>query len=47
MVPFRSSKQRSFLWANHPDIAKRWTVEHGSGIQAAAKRKLMKGKQHG
>lgn len=29
-MPFRSEKQRRFLWANHPDIARRWTNEYGS-----------------
>lgn len=26
-MPFKSEKQRRFLWANRPDIAKRWTNE--------------------
>lgn len=30
-MPFRSTAQRKFLWAKHPEIAKRWTAEHGSG----------------
>jgi hypothetical protein len=29
-MPFVSEKQRRFLWKNHPDIARRWTAEHGS-----------------
>jgi hypothetical protein len=29
-MPFKSEKQRRFLWAKHPDIAKRWTAEYGS-----------------
>ena len=29
-MPFRSEKQRRFLWLKHPDIAKRWTREYGS-----------------
>jgi hypothetical protein len=29
-VPFRSESQRRFLWAKHPEIARRWTEEHGS-----------------
>lgn len=36
-MPFRSSKQRAFLWANHPEIAKRWTDEHGSKIVPSKK----------
>lgn len=29
-MPFKSEKQRRFLWANRPDIAKRWTKKYGS-----------------
>jgi hypothetical protein len=29
-MPFASEKQRRFLWAKHPDLAKRWTAEYGS-----------------
>jgi len=32
-MPFRSAKQRRYLWANEPEIARRWTKEHGSRIQ--------------
>ena len=32
-MPFKSAKQRSFLWSQHPDIARRWTKHYGSGIQ--------------
>jgi hypothetical protein len=31
-MPFRSLKQRKYLWATHPDIARRWTGEYGSKI---------------
>jgi len=31
MPPFQSEAQRRFLWAKHPDIARRWTAEYGSG----------------
>ena len=27
-MPFKSEKQRRFLWAQHPDIAKRWADEY-------------------
>jgi hypothetical protein len=33
-MPFKSKKQRSYLWANHPKIAKKWTKEHGSTVKA-------------
>lgn len=29
-MPFLSSKQERFMWANHPDIARRWASEYGS-----------------
>jgi hypothetical protein len=29
-MPFRSEKQRRFMYANHPEIAKRWSAEYGS-----------------
>ena len=29
-MPFKSEQQRKFLWANHPEIAKRWTEKYGS-----------------
>lgn len=26
-MPFKSEKQRRFMWANHPGIARRWANE--------------------
>ena len=26
-MPFKSSKQRAFMYINHPEIAKRWSKE--------------------
>ena len=31
-MPFRSEKQRRYLWAKEPAIAKKWTKEHGSKV---------------
>ena len=31
-MPFKSEKQRKYLWANEPKIAKDWTEEYGSKI---------------
>lgn len=28
-MPFKSPKQEAFMWAKHPDIAKRWVGEYG------------------
>lgn len=29
-VPFKSEKQRRYMWANHPAIARRWANKYGS-----------------
>ena len=34
-MPFKSEKQRKYLWANEPEIARDWTDTYGSGIQKA------------
>lgn len=44
-MPFKSEKQRRFLWKNEPEIAKRWAHKYGSGvsrsqIKRAAKSRL-------
>jgi len=31
-MPFRSEKQRKFMWVKHPKIAKKWSAEYGSKI---------------
>ena len=31
-MPFKSVKQRRYMWAKHPEIAKRWTKKYGSKI---------------
>ena len=28
-MPFKSEKQRRFMWMKHPKIAKKWTHEKG------------------
>ena len=32
-MPFKSEKQRKYLWANEPAIARDWTDTYGSRIQ--------------
>ena len=40
-MPFKSEKQRKYLWKNHPEIARRWSKEYGSTpLGEAYKRKL-------
>ena len=34
-MPFQSEKQRRYLWANEPEIARDWTETYGSGIAKA------------
>jgi hypothetical protein len=34
-MPFKSEKQRRYLWANEPEIARDWTDTYGSRIAAA------------
>ena len=36
-MPFRSAKQRRFMWANHPQIARRWTKRYGSKVRRKRK----------
>lgn len=38
-MPFRSDAQRKFMYAQHPDIAKRWSAEYGSMPQKNGYRK--------
>lgn len=32
-MPFKSEKQRRYLWMHHPKIAKRWAHKYGSKIR--------------
>jgi hypothetical protein len=34
-MPFQSEKQRRYLWANEPEVARDWTDTYGSGIAKA------------
>ncbi len=38
-MPFKSKAQAGFLWANHPDVAKRWQREAPVDIKALPERK--------
>jgi hypothetical protein len=29
-MPFRSERQRAYLWAKHPKLAREWTDRYGS-----------------
>lgn len=32
-MPYKSEKQRRFMHAKHPDIAKRWDAEYGGKVE--------------
>ena len=38
-MPFRSEKQRKYLFANEPAVAKKWSKKYGSKIVKKKKRK--------
>lgn len=38
-MPFRSKAQRAWLWANKPEIARRWTKKYGKGIKKDSNKK--------
>lgn len=42
-MPFQSEKQRRFMWAKHPDIAKAWA--HGKS-SVTGKRESKRKKKH-
>lgn len=44
-MPFKSQKQRAFMWANKPKLAREWTDKYGSKIvKAVSKLKTKKEK---
>lgn len=32
-MPFRSAKQRRYLYAKHPKLAKRWAKKYGTKVR--------------
>lgn len=39
-MPFKSEKQRRYMWAKHPEIARRWAKKYGSKpLKERARRK--------
>ena len=42
-MPFRSVKQRKFMFANRPGIARRWADEYGTGIKRKRKTNSRRG----
>ena len=33
-MPFQSEKQKKWMWANKPEMAREWTQEYGSKVKA-------------
>jgi hypothetical protein len=44
-MPFKSEKQRRYLWAKHPKIARKWTAKYGSKPVASRKTKRRRKKR--
>ena len=44
VMPFKSEKQRRYLWKNEPKIAREWTKAYGS--KPVKKRKKQKGEKN-
>jgi hypothetical protein len=38
-MPYKSEKQRRYMHAKHPEIAKRWDKEYGSKVSSPSKKK--------
>ena len=44
-MPFKSEKQRKYMFKFHPEIAERWTKEYGSKVRPKKKaRRSARGK---
>jgi len=41
-MPFRSEKQRRYLWMKHPKLARKWTDKYGSKIKKKKRRNVAK-----
>jgi hypothetical protein len=37
-MPFKSEKQRRYMWMKHPNIAKKWVKKYGSKIVKKSKK---------
>lgn len=46
-MPFRSEKQRRYLYATHPDIARRWAHEYPGAVKRKVKVGYKKVKKNG
>lgn len=39
-MPFKSEKQRRYLWKNDPKLAREWEHKYGNALVVAAKKRL-------
>ena len=46
MAPFQSESQRRYLWANEPEVAKRWAKETPKGKKLPYHKKKKKGSHY-
>lgn len=42
-MPFKSEKQRRFMFTNHPEIAHRWAKKYGSKAKPPPKKRRKRG----
>lgn len=45
-MPFKSEKQRRWMYANEPEMAERWSKKYGNKIEKSARKRKRK-KKHG
>lgn len=38
-MPYKSAKQRRYMHARHPEIAKKWDKKYGGKVQKSKKKK--------
>lgn len=38
-MPFKSKKQRRWMWKNKPKLARKWTKKYGSKVKKGKRRK--------
>ena len=46
-MPFQSEKQRRYLWANEPEIAREWTDRYGAAAGGITRLGFRRGNPHG
>jgi len=44
-MPFRSEKQRAYLWAKEPKLARKWTEKYGSKVKPNLNEEIKKARK--